>query len=270
MKWLAANQCNTFLHACLGCCPCFPEWGSVSLLGCQGLKRYSCLNWKAEVMRRFGPNSHYMRHSPQDKSKNTTLGKTLLDNCRCGFVQRVHVLRTFDVPGMQVIKMSLLTSCDCGIDYNYHTCGLHSSEHLELFLRCMKDLFFFPCFSISGFCSNSTWPKLIQSNSGFSLYWPIRCGQVFLLLELLLQAHQLHLGEDGATASRLLQTRRAALRLRLAANAEGGLTRWGLGASRVLRRQQGQVRGRWDTTWGRHLREVGGLPRDHWEEGVGT
>lgn len=96
VKWLAANQCNTFLRACLGCCPCFPEWGSVSLLGCQGLKRYSCLNWKAEVMRRLGPNSHYMRHSPQDKSKNTTLGKTPLDNCSCGFVHRLHVLCTFD------------------------------------------------------------------------------------------------------------------------------------------------------------------------------
>lgn len=101
------------------------------------------------------------------------------------------------------------------------------------------------------------------------LYWPIRCGQVLLLLELLLQAHQLHLGEDGAAAPRLLQARRAALRFRFATDAEGRLARWGLGASRMLRREQRQVRGvdpagRW------HLREVGGLPGNHWEERVGT
>lgn len=101
------------------------------------------------------------------------------------------------------------------------------------------------------------------------LYWPIRRGQVLLLLELLLQAHQLHLGEDGAAAARLLQAGRAALRFRLAADAEGRLAWWGLGASRMLRREQGQVRGgdaarRW------HLGEVGGLPCDHWEERVGT
>lgn len=101
------------------------------------------------------------------------------------------------------------------------------------------------------------------------LYWPIRCGQVLLLLELLLQAHQLHLGEDGAAAPWLLQAGRAALRFRLAADAEGRLAWWGLRASRMLRREQGQVRGgdparRW------HLGEVGGLPCDHWEERVGT
>lgn len=164
MKWLAANRCNTFLRACLGCRPCFPEWGSVSLLGCQGLKRYSCLNWKAEVMRRLGPNSHYMRHSPQDKSKNTTSGKTPLDNRSCGFVQRVHALCTFDdLPQVRRLSKCQLTLCDCGVDYNYHTCGLHSFEHLELFLRLMHEglnFFFFPCFSISEFCSNSTCPKL--------------------------------------------------------------------------------------------------------------
>ncbi len=55
------------------------------------------------------------------------------------------------------------------------------------------------------------------------LHSPIRCGQVLLLLELLLQAHQLQLGEYGAAAAWLLQAGRAALSFRLAADAEGRL-----------------------------------------------
>lgn len=57
---------------------------------------------------------------------------------------------------------------------------------------------------------------------GFSL--PVRCGEVFLLLELLLQAHELQLCEDGSAAARFLQARCVAVfRLRLAADAEGRL-----------------------------------------------
>lgn len=70
---------------------------------------------------------------------------------------------------------------------------------------------------------------------------PIRRRQILLLLEALLQAHELQLGEDGAAAARLLQAGRAALRVLVTADAEGRLAGRGLGASLVLRGEQGQV-----------------------------
>lgn len=107
------------------------------------------------------------------------------------------------------------------------------------------------------------------------LHQPVRRGQILLLLELLLQPHQLHLGEDGAAAARLLEARRAALRLRLAADAERRLARRRLRAAR-RRRQQGQMRGGGGGAaagWGRHLLGevvvVGRLAGDDGEEGVG-
>lgn len=113
--------------------------------------------------------------------------------------------------------------------------------------------------------------KLCEAQ-GLSQVQPIGCGQVFLLLELLLQPHQLQLGEDGAAAAGLLQAGRAALRLRLAADAEGGLAGRVFGASWELRGDEGQVRGH--RARRRRLREVGlhvgRLPRDHGEERIGT
>lgn len=141
-------------------------------------------------------------------------------------------------------------------------------NHLGRLAQAGFHLFFLHAFIFS-MCVCVIWANSKPIQSDVSFYWPVRCGQVLLLLELLLQAHQLHLGEDGAAAPWLLQSGRAALCFWLAADAEGRLAWWGLGASRMLRREQGQVRGgdparRW------HLGEVGGLPCDHWEERVGT
>lgn len=117
------------------------------------------------------------------------------------------------------------------------------------------------------------WSKWIyQLQNVPQLHWPIRRGQVLLLLELLLQAHQLQLGEDGAAAAGLLQAGCAALCLRLTADAEGRLAGRGLRAPWKLWGDQGQVRvdcarrrSRWQVGG-----KVGRLPRDHWEEWVGT
>lgn len=103
-------------------------------------------------------------------------------------------------------------------------------------------------------------------------HWPIRSGQVLLLLELLLQAHQLQLSKNSTAATWLLQAGCAALSLRLAADAEGRLAGWQLGASGMLWGKQWQMwmgsarRGRLRDV----SRQVGRLPRDHWEERVGT
>lgn len=103
-------------------------------------------------------------------------------------------------------------------------------------------------------------------------YWPIRSGQVLLLLELLLQAHQLQLSKNSTAATWLLQAGCAALSLRLAADTEGRLAGWQLGASGMLWGKQWQMwmgsarRGRLRDV----SRQVGRLPRDHWEERVGT
>lgn len=77
--------------------------------------------------------------------------------------------------------------------------------------------------------------------SSVKALWPVGSGEVFLLLELLLQAQELQLREDGAAAAGFLQSRGGVLRLWLAADADGGLAVRGLGGERVLGWEKGQV-----------------------------
>ena len=132
----------------------------------------------------------------------------------------------------------------------------------------------------------------LASGSASRVYQPVGRGEVLLLLELLLQTHELQLGEDGAAPARLLEARPAVLRVRLAADADGRLTGrgvrascgvvlllllvvvWmmGVGAAGEQRQVLGHpARGR---GLGLGLGEVGGyaggLPRDHGEERVGA
>lgn len=93
---------------------------------------------------------------------------------------------------------------------------------------------------------------------------PIRGREILLLLELLLQAHQLELCEDGPAPARLLQPWCRLLCLRLAAAV--GLAGGGLGA--------GGPRGglRWQHTGaggsGDELRDHRGLPGDDGDERI--
>lgn len=92
---------------------------------------------------------------------------------------------------------------------------------------------------------------------------PVRGGEVLLLLEFLLQAHELDLGEDGPTSAWLLRARWGLLCLRLAAalglaggnlcapSSHAGLGWQQAGAGREQRGQRGR------------------LPGDDGEEGVG-
>lgn len=103
---------------------------------------------------------------------------------------------------------------------------------------------------------------------------PVRCGEILLLLKLLLQPHELQFGEDGSAAAGLLEAGRAALSVRLAADAEGRLAGRGLqAAGELLRGEQGQVRGQraWRSVPGQVRGGQGGrLPCDHRQERVGT
>lgn len=93
---------------------------------------------------------------------------------------------------------------------------------------------------------------------------PVRGREILLLLELLLQAHQLELSEDGPTPAWLLQPRGGLLCLRLAAAM--GLAGWCLGAGSAwwgLGWQHARAGGSRD-----EVRDHRGLPGDDRDERV--
>lgn len=99
--------------------------------------------------------------------------------------------------------------------------------------------------------------------------WPVRSREVLLLLKLLLQTHQLQLGEDGATATWLLQSGGTVLRLWLAADADRRLAGHWFTWKCMLRWHHGQVG---DPARRRGLGNVcqatGGLTGDDRQQGV--
>lgn len=102
-------------------------------------------------------------------------------------------------------------------------------------------------------------------DSPFPGFSPVRGGQVLLLLELLLQAHELQLGEDGTAPAGLLLPRRGLLRLRLAT--AKSLTPWGLVGRGLGDRVAGQGLGS-SRGGGDQVGDDRGLPGDHGEERV--
>ena len=106
--------------------------------------------------------------------------------------------------------------------------------------------------------------KGLTWNSPFPVSSPVWGGQVLLLLKLLLQAHELQLGEDGATPAGLLLPGRGLLRLRLTAAVvlAWGLRRGSFGG-RVAGQSLGDSRGGGD-----QMGDGRGLSGDHREEGI--
>lgn len=106
--------------------------------------------------------------------------------------------------------------------------------------------------------------RAFPADSPLPVSSPVWGGQVLLLLELLLQAHELQLGEDGAAPAGLLLPGRGLLRLRLAAAVvlARSLGRGGLGG-RVVGQSLGDSRGGGD-----QVRDDCGLSGDHREERI--
>lgn len=106
--------------------------------------------------------------------------------------------------------------------------------------------------------------KGLTWNSPLPVSSPVWGGQVLLLLKLLLQAHELQLGEDGATPAGLLLPGRGLLRLRLTAAV---ILAWGLGrgtfGGRVAGQSLGDSRGGGD-----QMGDNRGLSGDYREEGI--
>ena len=106
--------------------------------------------------------------------------------------------------------------------------------------------------------------KGLTWNSPLPVSSPVWGGQVLLLLKLLLQAHELQLGEDGATPAGLLLPGRGLLRLRLTAAV---ILAWGLGrgtfGGRVAGQSLGDSRGDGD-----QMGDNRGLSGDYREEGI--
>ena len=106
--------------------------------------------------------------------------------------------------------------------------------------------------------------KGLTWNSPFPVSSPVWGGQVLLLLELLLQAHELQLGEDGAAPAGLLLPGRGLFRLRLAAAV---VLAWGLRRGSfsgwVAGQSLGDSRGGGD-----QMGDDCGLSGDHREEGI--
>lgn len=183
--------------------------------------------------------------------------------CAC----RLHTFNVLFGSHIQYCRLSgidmSLVAWTSGLSNNCRTCLTYHC--FEVFYFSWLDFFFFPFL-----CGRNILGVFRLWLS--ELFWPVRCGEVLLLLELLLQAHQLQLGENSAAASGLFQARRAALRLRLAADAVWRLAGWGFGAPRKLRGNQRQVRV--DCARRSRPRQVGGhvgrLPCDDWDEWVGT
>lgn len=106
--------------------------------------------------------------------------------------------------------------------------------------------------------------KGLSWNSPFPVSSPVWGGQVLLLLEFLLQAHELQLGEDGAAPAGLFLPGRGLFRLRLAAPV---VLAWGLRrgsfSGRVAGQNLGDSRGGGD-----QMGDDRGLSGDHREERI--
>lgn len=106
--------------------------------------------------------------------------------------------------------------------------------------------------------------KGLTWNSPFPVSSPVWGGQVLLLLKLLLQAHELQLGEDGATPAGLFLPGRGLLRLRLTAAV---VLTWGLRRGSFSGRVAGQSLGN-SRGGGDQMGDDRGLSGDHREERI--